>query len=176
MEVASTEDFAAALARAHELAENEGSQAARDFLAGCTGEAALLVHLRVEIYARQRDDRDSLLEAETAWRELGPESSGIGFQLACVLQSLIEATGAKGGPSSGDRAGGGAPEGGPATAHLAPVFTRFIAELPDQPAMLSGPRWLNSDRFDREAGSAVHRDDALGIALLAEGTLLFKLF
>lgn len=90
MEVASTEDFAAALARAHELAENDGSQAARDFLAGCTGEAALLVHLRAEIYARQRDDRDSLLEAETAWRELGPESSGIGFQLACVLQSLIE--------------------------------------------------------------------------------------
>lgn len=63
----------------------------------------------------------------------------------------------------------------PATAHLAPVFTRFIAELPDQPTMLSGPRWLNSDRFDREAESAVHRDDALGIALLPDGTLLFKL-
>jgi hypothetical protein len=63
----------------------------------------------------------------------------------------------------------------PATAHLAPLFAQFIAELPDQPTMLSGPRWLNSDRFNREAESAVHRDDALGIALLADGTLLFKL-
>jgi hypothetical protein len=63
----------------------------------------------------------------------------------------------------------------PATAHLAPLFAQFIAELPDQPTVLSGPRWLNSDRFHREGESAVHRDDALGIALLADGTLLFKL-
>ncbi len=63
----------------------------------------------------------------------------------------------------------------PVTAHLAPAFAHFIAELPDQPTMLSGPRWLNPDRFDQEAGRAMSRDDTLGIALLADGTLLFKL-
>lgn len=90
MRVASRDDFATALARAKELASSEGPQVARDFLASCEGERSLIVHLRAETLAQLSDDRPSLLQAEADWRELGPESSGIAFQLACVLQRLIE--------------------------------------------------------------------------------------
>ena len=90
MKVASSEDFAMALARAKELASSEGPQAACDFLAGCEGEPSLIVHLRAETLSQLRDDKPSLLQAEADWRELGPESRDIAFQLACVLQNLIE--------------------------------------------------------------------------------------
>ena len=79
-----------ALARAKELASSEGPQAACDFLAGCEGEPSLIVHLRAETLSQLRDDKPSLLQAEADWRELGPESRDIAFQLACVLQNLIE--------------------------------------------------------------------------------------
>jgi tetratricopeptide (TPR) repeat protein len=90
MEVIGEAEFTAAVARAKELGEREGSEAAREFIAGCQGSPALISQLRPAALATLRDDRPSLLEAEAAWRELEPDSSELAFQLASTIQNLVE--------------------------------------------------------------------------------------
>jgi tetratricopeptide (TPR) repeat protein len=90
MEVASDRDFAAALARVKELDESQGAKAAREFIATCQGTPSLILQLRAAAHSTLRNDRPSLLEAEAAWRKLGPESSTVAFQLASTLQDLVE--------------------------------------------------------------------------------------
>lgn len=90
MEVANEGDFAAALGRVKELNESQGAEAARDFIATCQGTPFLILQLRAAAHSTMRDDRPSLLEAEAAWREIGPESSAVAFQLASTLQNLVE--------------------------------------------------------------------------------------
>jgi tetratricopeptide (TPR) repeat protein len=90
MEVANEKDFTAALARVKELSENQGVEAVRDFIATCQGTPSLILQLQAAAHSTLRGDRPSLLEAEAAWRELGPESSAVAFQLASTLQNLVE--------------------------------------------------------------------------------------